>query len=291
MSTGFLVVGCAAPFAMRDAGVPVSPARVVGLPVHVESFTLDASREIRERSDWESSAQANLDISVNYRVSTHGGRFVGERDLKKVACYGEFDRWSKSALAGVLRHARGLRSSATGVYAWRFPVSLEAWRKVFDADFALISLFLDGEETGGRSALNVAGMFAGAGAAFARNDALACLIDLRDGRLVRCGYAERARAMAINMSTSVRDRGGAQLAVDVLATQLYSEQPLPPGAATPATASDPLPPPLAASICAPTSGNPRPSPSSGGAVPEGGPASAAPEPAAPTRQLPDPETP
>jgi hypothetical protein len=65
---------------------------------------------------------------------------------------------------------------------WRFPFKLATWREALNADFALVVRFWDGFQSPGMVLLNMAAPVRHTG----KQTGIACVLDLRDGRVVWC---------------------------------------------------------------------------------------------------------
>jgi hypothetical protein len=102
------------------------------------------------------------------------------------------------------------------VYVWRYSGDLAPMRAALDADFVLMSVFLDGDNTMGRLLKNpVDGR-----ARVARRLGEACVVDLRDGRVVWCAHD-------YENTERIRTRENAQKAVDRLVAPLLGMKPGP----------------------------------------------------------------
>jgi hypothetical protein len=212
---------------MRDPTARVLPGQLVGLPVAVESFSHDADGKIDRRPDWAEAASTNLDTSLNYRLSVHGSRFFTAGALDAVEGYDALRTWTLQNLRRVLAQARE-RSGYEGhpnVASYQVTEDLEPLRSALRADFAVLSYFLDGEDSAGRAAMTVAGVFAGAGYSVARREAIACVLDLRNRQLVWCQFR--------HLHGPVRTREGAQPNVDALVEPMFTVLPQGRGEAAP----------------------------------------------------------
>jgi hypothetical protein len=211
--------GCASSFALRDSNVYVAPARLSAVPPDVVSYVLDANNDVTAEPDATRAARSAVEASLNYRLSSAGARFFPETSLAQVPGYAAFDRWARRALADLdveIGRAERHRSSSPGVYVWRYSGDLAPMRAALDADFVLMSVFLDGDNTMGRFLKNTVD----GRARVARRLGEACVVDLRDGRVVWC-------ARDYEGTERIRTRENAQKAVDRLLAALLTMKPGP----------------------------------------------------------------
>src|SRR4051794_26803855 len=93
-----------------------------------------------------------------------------------------FLRWPLDTLGEIQDEDRlrrqGHATFHDSVSDWRCPVILDPLRASLNADFALITLFVDGQQTAGRSVLNGLTIAVGATSFHARRAAEACVVDL-----------------------------------------------------------------------------------------------------------------
>jgi hypothetical protein len=219
---------------MKDPTVQLVSDRLVAFPAFAKAFELDASEKVTSLPEQSRAASESLDASINYRVSVNGGRAFTAPALGAVDDVAEFRDWSADTLLEIKSEAIDPGRKHKAVFDHRYGGELTAWRSLLKADFVLISLFLDGQQSAGRSALNGISMVVGAGATFARRDGIACVVALSDGRVVWCQVVDLG-------SLNVRERNGAQAAVDKVLAPLWLT----------ARRADP-----AALVSAPTAGDP-----------------------------------
>jgi hypothetical protein len=220
LAHGLALAGCASSFAMRDSNVYVAPAHLAATPPDVVSYVLDANNDVTAEPTATRDARAAVEASLSYHLSSAGARFFPETSLAQVPGYAAFDRWARRALADldveIGRAEQHRSSSSPGVYVWRYSGDLAPMRAALDADFVLMSVFLDGDNTMGRLLKNpVDGR-----ARVARRIGEACVVDLRDGRVVWCGRDYEG-------TERIRTREGAQKAVDRLLAPLLAMKPGP----------------------------------------------------------------
>jgi hypothetical protein len=94
---------------------------------------------------------------------------------------------------------------------WRFSSSLGAWRAVLDADFILVSQFIDGRNTTGRELMAFVG-----GGPIAVPDAIACIVQLDTARIVWCNLKDTRKEMESDLTL----RADAQSQVDSLLDEM-----------------------------------------------------------------------
>lgn len=179
-----------------------------------------------------STARKNLDVSVHYRVQRHGGHFVRVESLEGLGNASAFHNWSFAAMGEIMAERMGhSRQTHRTVGDWRFRASLAGWRTFLDADFVLVSRFLDGHNSAGRAlAVNFAG------GQLAARRVIFCAVHLQSGRIVWCKFDH-------NFTGNLMTRGGAQLAVDSMLQELLlagETTPIESPPVEPATADKPL---------------------------------------------------
>jgi hypothetical protein len=204
------VLGCSSA-SMKNQAVTVRPEQVAALPAVLDEFRLGPSNEEVRNPEVERPLQDNVDTSINFRVSAAGGRFFPASALQSVAEYPNLRWWAKTTLRELLDERAGLRhADHEDVSDWRYSPRLTAVRQSLHADFALISMFIDGHEAVGLRVSNVLSPTK----MVARRAAVACVLDLRDGRLARCSEY-------VPGPWNLADREGAQQIVDSLFQRLF----------------------------------------------------------------------
>ncbi|MEP6652596.1 MAG: hypothetical protein ABJA82_04520 [Myxococcales bacterium] len=202
-----LAGGCATP-AMRVPGVQVVPSRVVALPTDgvVWEWDFSGNRVVSEQHTVE--AVRNVDNSIDRRLRPLGGRSVAAETLDGLPSVSLFHDWATRMLKEIMAERLGrARSTHESVAEWRYSKELTTWRDELKADFVLVSMFMDGRNTAGRS---LAVMFAGG--ALAARRAITCVVRLQDGRVVWCNL--------IDFQHPLDEPGGAQLFVHTLLDDL-----------------------------------------------------------------------
>jgi hypothetical protein len=236
--------GCATP-ELHVESVTVASRRLVALPAEATVYDFDFYNRRTPNEADTAAAKKNLDDSFNYRLRQHGTRAFREDALDSLAHSRVFRGWVVDSLTEILaeRLGRGHLKHET-VGDWTFASSLGAWRSALDADFVLVSLFVDGRNTPGRMA---AVTFVGGW--YADPHAIACVVELQRARIVWCNLRGIRKDLLL--------RGGAQAEVDALLDEMLlagdaaAVQPPPTGPAplvraTPA--DDPGPPPKQAGV-------------------------------------------
>jgi hypothetical protein len=212
--------GCAAPLGLNDPTARVAPARLVGLPPAIRTFELDAGREVSVLSEAARAAREAVEPAVAFFVTSLGGHVVSLEQLKGLEEGHELMRWALKTLQAIgqeslLRHD-GHTTPHSAVSDWRYPGSLASLRAGLDADFILLTLFLDGRHTAGRTVANDLAQGFGGTSVHAKREAEACVVDLGDGRVVWCAFEPLARV-------DLTQAGAAHEVVARLLTGLYEK--------------------------------------------------------------------
>jgi len=244
-------LGCGPALALRDGAQPLSPARLVALPVSVLEFQVGASEAITPRWDWTRQAQRNVEEALARRLSAHGGRFVDGAAANRLPAYVDFRRWSEVTLREIIGELKGrLPHKHRSVSEWRYDPGLAAWREPLRADFVLISFFFDGHDTWGRKTVNAFALAPSDPVHAVKRD-IACAVELATGRLAWCAFNPGGMYWLI-------DPANAELAVDQLLRPLWpGDAPAPP---TPQPTEEPPP---AAARETPAGAGPAPAPAAG----------------------------
>jgi len=234
------VAGCATP-EMRVASVSVASRRIAALPSEGVVFDYDFQGRKIIDSSGTVIARRNFDDAINYLLQQHGRRAFSTAALGGLPHAYPFHLWFVSSLKEI-RDERLGRAHETHetVGDWRFSSSLGSWRAVLDADYILVSQFIDGRNTIGRELTAHL-----VGGPVTVPDAIACLVHLETARIVWCNYQKTTTS-----DLAVRADADAQvdslLGEMLLAGDMAPVEPPPIGSAstraTPAEA--PVPPPL-----------------------------------------------
>jgi hypothetical protein len=177
-------------FATRVPDVQIIPARLAAMPTDVEVYELDTPGvrgQLTFMPTWTETAKSNVDQAVERIVASRGGRPFDRRLINETdATSGLFSQWSRNALFDIEDKMAGRsESKRRSVGEWRFPQSLEKWRTAVNSDFLLLTLFRDEYQSLADALLNlsVPRVFF---AKLAKQMGIACIMDLRDGRMVQC---------------------------------------------------------------------------------------------------------
>jgi hypothetical protein len=203
------VLGCGPALAMRVSNIHVVPSQLSAMPAMVEISELDARQTWTPREDWTSAATVNVDAAVDYVVAANEGDSFDAGDVANTEIpYGAFRRWSKLALTQIAAELDGSqRLSHRSISEWRFDYDLRSWRHRLQSDFVLVVLFRDAHNTVGHVLVNaLTPIFL---RVYAQQVGIACVVDLRDGRIVWC-------ESYVDPGGDLRDRLGATRAVNRL---------------------------------------------------------------------------
>jgi len=188
---------------MQYPGIEVVPQRLAAFPSDGVEWTYDASGEKTMDPAGAIVAQKNLDESINYRLRRYGGHSFRADALDGLENVRAFHGWVVDVLHEImLERLGGAKRKHETVGDWSFSRSLESWRAPLDADFVLVSLFIDGHNTAGRAV----GVAIGGGRLAAQR-AIFCVVHLKSARIVWCNFDP-----AINRD--LRLRAAAQEEVD-----------------------------------------------------------------------------
>lgn len=177
------LAGCATP-AMQYPGIEVVPQRLAAFPSDGVEWTYDFSGTRMVDREGSVTAQKNVDDSINYRLRRRGGHSFRADALDRVEQGRAFYGWVIDAMSEIMAERLGLsKQRHTTVGDWRFSGGLESWRGPLDADFVLVSMFIDGHNTPGRAlAVSLAGGWRAA------QRAIFCVVHLESGRIVWCNF-------------------------------------------------------------------------------------------------------
>ena len=193
---------CAAPFATRVRNIKAAPARVAAMPADVEVYQLDAEEELTRVENATAIAEQAVISEVNRWVTEHGGRTFDRKDVygTKVG-YLSFRQWAEGALEQIAVEIDGRRrTNRQSVAEWRWLANMETWHERLGADFVLVVRFRDANATGGRVAMN----FVSPNQVWARRVGTACVVDMRDGRIVAC-HQETSGSGKLQTQAEARD--------------------------------------------------------------------------------------
>lgn len=221
---GLAMGACATP-ALQAPDVRVTSRRLVAFPSSALVWTLDASDQRIIDEDASALAAKNIDYAVEQRLRRYGGRLVTSKEVNALSNGVAFYRWSQRALKEIITEQvhSGMVAQHKTVGDWTYTSNISGWRSALDADFVLVSLFLEGHNTTGRS---LAVGFAGGTLAAER--AIACAVHLRTGMIAWCDFQPK---LVGDLST----HAGAQYQIDQMLSKMLltgesvrSEPPPPP---------------------------------------------------------------
>lgn len=222
-----LAAGCTPAFQRRALALTVQPGRIAGLPVFAEGSELDSGNNRKPLDAWTQAMAAPLNAELARWVVGSRGHMFPETDTMMVPMtYRKFRRWTARSLIEIAETKAG-HGDETGRHAvdeWQFDQDLAQVRQMLGADFALVTLFHDTRQTGGR--VFTRAFSGGLTGALANQHAriywfqvgAACLVDLNTGRMVWCNTKSDAwpdLSVPANAKTAV-----AQLLTDLY----YSER-------------------------------------------------------------------
>lgn len=233
-----LALACAAcgpAIAMNPAGGEISAARLAAFPSSGVEWEFDYDGNKTEKPLWTLAARMHVDAEIHVAASMRGVRFFPEKSLANLEGYPEFLRWSELALVDIKNAGIGrLKDPPRSISEWGYSADLRPWRARLSADHVLITLFVDGHNSPGRSTA----LAFGGGGWTARHDIVSCAIRLADGRLVWCKVS--------NILWNIREQKGAQIVVNDLLGKMLDDAaktaPWPPSVAAP---KPPPAPPIA----------------------------------------------
>jgi hypothetical protein len=198
------LAGCATP-AMQVPGVTVASHRLASLPSDgtVWDFDVSGNRTIDHAASVE--ARKNVDESIAYRLSQHGGHSFSDATMDHLLYAESFQEWALDAMGDIMaeRLGRAEKKHVT-VGDWRYRRSLGAWRTTLRADFVVVSMFLYGRNTAGRAFSVAIG-----GGTYAAQRAIFCVVHLQTARMVWC-------KLDATLSYPLTIRAGAQVVADGL---------------------------------------------------------------------------
>jgi hypothetical protein len=211
IAAALAAVGCATP-AMRDPTVKVVSRRLVAAPTDGVVWQWDASDKATVSADGTVTAMRNVDDSINYRLRETGGRAFDRASFDAFKWAAPFREWSERTLSEIMAERLGhAKVKHDSVSAWRYGPALAEWRDRWAADFMLISMFVDGRNTAGRTLLVTMG-----GGYLAVQRAIACAVQLADGRVVWCNM--------VTFASDLQQRDGAQVLADQLLLEVLADQ-------------------------------------------------------------------
>jgi hypothetical protein len=200
------LAGCG-PSMNISAEFPLS--RLAAMPALAPTFVYGLEGDLTPRDDLGAEASRNLDASINYRLHAHGARAFTWEVIEKLPNAKDFVAWSAKSMRRIMAENLGKTSSShSSVSDFKFEQDLGTWRQVLAADYLLIALFVNGYDTRERALSWTTNERAA-------QRALACVVDLSDGRIAWCRSTESSRHYAAS-------RESAQEIVDLLLDKMLA---------------------------------------------------------------------
>jgi hypothetical protein len=147
------------------------------------AFELDINGHTTPKQDWADAMELRLAPEVDRWVRHYGGRPISPEVEVPDSPSTSFHKWTVTALMEIAGQSTGAKEyGLRSVGQWRFKGDLDWLREAVQTDFVLLSLFRDIRQTTGRV---IGGLIGGVHTYFTQVG-VACVIDLRDGRMVWC---------------------------------------------------------------------------------------------------------
>lgn len=201
LATAASVAGCAGPSMSVGARIPTS--RLTAIPAIGETFEFGADGTLTPRDDMAALAAQSINDSINYRLRVHGVRMFTWDVVKKLPDAHDFFEWSAHSMEEIILELLGKSEQEhASVADFRYRADLGTWRRSLAADYLLISYFINGYDTRAR-------LRSWTATEHAARRALACIVDLSDGRIVWCRFTDAETDFVLS-------RNGAQEVVDRL---------------------------------------------------------------------------
>lgn len=184
-------------------GARIPTSRLAAMPAIGETFSLDVDGAFISQDDMAARAAQSIDDSINYQLHAHGARMFNWDVVRKLPNAHDFVEWSAHSMEQIILELLGKSNQEhASVADFRYRGDLGIWRQTLAADYLLISYFINGYDTRARASSWTV-------ATHAARRALACIVNLSDGRIVWCRFTDAA-------TESVLSRDGAQGIVDRL---------------------------------------------------------------------------
>jgi hypothetical protein len=179
-----VATGCIPAVQNRALGNQIAPQRVVALPPVVMLYTMDA---MGERAFEDASAEVivnQIKYHLNPVIAASGGQVA---QLERLEGCGRpcarFFRWGTVASLEIgLQRAEIQNFGLHSVADWGFGRDVAQVRAALDANFALFVMLKQMRQTSGRKVL----LALGGGYTIGKQIDVACIADLRDGRMTWC---------------------------------------------------------------------------------------------------------
>lgn len=200
------VAGCGP---TMNIGARFPSSRLVAMPAIGATFAFGLDGEFTPRNALGAQAAQSMDDSINYRLRAHGARAFTWDVIEKLPNARDFVEWSARSMQEIMLEYLGKSNYTHGnVSEFRYPQDLGTWRRSLAGDYLLIAYFINGYDTPER-----AGSWTTSERAARR--ALACVVDLSDGRMAWCRFTD---AQTDNMAS----RDDAQEVVDRLLDKMLT---------------------------------------------------------------------
>jgi hypothetical protein len=195
------VTGCAGP--SMSVGARIPSTRLAGMPAIGQTFSLDVDGALLPSDGMAARAEQSINDSINYQLHLHGARMFSWDAVRKLPNAQDFVEWSARSMEQIILELIGKSYQEHGSVAeFRYRGDLGTWRRILAADDLLISYFINGYDTRARATSWTV-------SEHAARRALACIVDLSDGRIVWCRFTDAT-------TDAVLSRDGAQAVVDRL---------------------------------------------------------------------------
>jgi hypothetical protein len=176
--------GCIPAVQNRVSENAIVANRVVAMPPQVLVYTLDAGGGRSPEDGAERDIVDKALPEVNAAVTANGGHIVGREQF--AACgspCAQFFRWGGVASIEIgLQRAEIRNYRLHSVADWGFRRDMSPIRAALDADYALFVVLKQTRQTAGRIVL----LGLGGGYTVGKQIDVACIADLRDGRMTWC---------------------------------------------------------------------------------------------------------
>jgi hypothetical protein len=176
--------GCIPAVNNRVEAPEIAPARVVVMPPVAIVYSLDAFDKEEIQRQPSRAITSDLEYSLGVIAKENGATMADPSSLKAcgVPCV-RFVNWGTIASLEIGVQRSGVRNFGLhSVADWWFKGDLPSIRRVFDVDYALITLFKQARETTGRQVVSA---LAG-GYTYGKQIDVVCIADLRDGHMSWC---------------------------------------------------------------------------------------------------------
>ena len=187
LSGGVLMVaGCGAPFETRVPDVVLTPAHIVFMPVVTKAYEIDFDDRVKRKSQSAQTMATYFNAEIAAQATRRGASLFSPENLQGcddscIELLASFVRWGVNASMEIAARGRADYGKYS-VGSWEARRDYEPLRSALKADFALIVVVRDAQETSGRV---VGNFFAGVDTYFKRV-AVACVAEFLYGRMVWC---------------------------------------------------------------------------------------------------------